>query len=153
MLLAATLPGRFVFTPTRGFTRNFASRVFMARLGSLFVGGRGGDAERIASLVQGGRSVVVFPEGGVYPGAGLRPFRTGAFVAAVEAQVPVSPVAIRGSRRLFDHHQWLPRWSPIAVQVLPPLHPDGTGPDAVERLREAARGAIAGHVDEPLVEA
>jgi 1-acyl-sn-glycerol-3-phosphate acyltransferase len=155
LILAAALPGPFIFTPLRSFERHFISRVFMARLGSLFVGGggRGGDAERIAATVRAGRSVVVFPEGAVHTSPGLRPFRSGAFVAAVQAQAAVSCVAIQGSRKFFRHHSWLPRWSAIAVNVLPPQLPEGTGPEEVERLSAAARRAIAEQSEEASVDA
>ena len=140
LILAAVLPLRFAFTPSRAFERNPLVRVFMARLGSHFVGGgdRRGDAARLADLVRAGRSVVVFPEGVVHATPGIRPFHSGAFVAANEAAAPVVPVVIHGSRRLFRHRHYFPRWSPIEVVVLPPV----PAADGVESLRSAARQAI-----------
>ena len=54
-----------------------------------------------------------------------------------------------GSRRLFQHHSWRARWSRIEVDVLPVMPPDRD----VDRMAEAARGAIGAVLDEPLVDA
>lgn len=150
LILAAVLPLRFAFTPSRAFERNPLVRVFMARLGSHFVGGgdQRGDAARLAGLVRAGQSLVVFPEGVVHATPGIRPFHSGAFVAAVEADAPVLPIVIHGSRRLFRHRHYVPRWSPLEVVVLPPVAAAG----GVERLRAAARDAILAEAGERAVE-
>jgi 1-acyl-sn-glycerol-3-phosphate acyltransferase len=49
----------------------------------------------IARALQEGRSVCVFPEGTSTDGTGLRPFHPALFQAAIEAKVPVQPLAIR----------------------------------------------------------
>lgn len=45
-----------------------------------------------------GRSVAVFPEGGTNDGVNLRTFHARIFQAALDAQVPVQPVALRYAR-------------------------------------------------------
>jgi 1-acyl-sn-glycerol-3-phosphate acyltransferase len=95
---------------------------------------------------------VIFPEGAVHSTPGIHPFRTGAFVAAMEAGVCVVPVAIRGSRTLFRHQSWLPRWCRVDLVIQPPCSAERTDPDAVEHLKEATREAIAQWVDEPLLQ-
>jgi 1-acyl-sn-glycerol-3-phosphate acyltransferase len=50
---------------------------------------------RVAAALSAGATVLAFPEGTSTSGADLLPFRSGIFQAAVEAQVPVVPTAVR----------------------------------------------------------
>lgn len=52
-----------------------------------------------------GYSFLLAPEGTRNPGRGLLPFKKGAFVMAIKAQVPVVPVAILGSDRAMPKGQ------------------------------------------------
>jgi 1-acyl-sn-glycerol-3-phosphate acyltransferase len=54
----------------------------------------------VATLRQG-ISLLVFPEGTRSPDGKLLPFRPGPFSMAIEAQVPVVPITVHGSRRLM----------------------------------------------------
>ena len=55
----------------------------------------GGVLHEMLSRLRQGRSVGVFPEGGTRGGEGIGPFHARIFLAAVEAGVPVQPVALR----------------------------------------------------------
>lgn len=55
----------------------------------------GGVLHEMLSRLRQGRSVGVFPEGGTRGGDGIGPFHARIFLAAVEAGVPVQPVALR----------------------------------------------------------
>ncbi|MBI3933403.1 MAG: 1-acyl-sn-glycerol-3-phosphate acyltransferase [Acidobacteria bacterium] len=57
--------------------------------------------ERAAAAARAGTSFVVFPEGGRSLDGNLKPFLSGAFRLAIQAQVPVVPIAIRGSREVL----------------------------------------------------
>ena len=50
-----------------------------------------------AREVRGGLSILVFPEGGRRRGKSMRPFKTGAAHIAIDAGVPIVPMAIAGS--------------------------------------------------------
>lgn len=52
-----------------------------------------------ADQVQGGASVIVFPEGTRGQSYALRPFKKGPFVLAVSAQAPIVPTVIHGTIR------------------------------------------------------
>ena len=54
----------------------------------------GGVLHEMLARLRGGRSVGVFPEGGTRGGRELGPFHARIFLAAVEAGVPVQPVAL-----------------------------------------------------------
>ncbi|GAB3345133.1 lysophospholipid acyltransferase family protein [Lysobacter tyrosinilyticus] len=55
----------------------------------------GGVLHEMLSRLRDGRSVGVFPEGGTRGGREIGPFHARIFLAAVEAGVPVQPVALR----------------------------------------------------------
>ncbi|MCY4076970.1 MAG: AMP-binding protein [Acidobacteria bacterium] len=95
-----------------------------------------------------GERVFVFPEGTFDEVPRLLPFRLGAFRAAVDADCPVVPVAIRGARRIFPAETWLLRPGRVAVTFGPPLRPSGTGWSEIVRLRDEARAFIAEHCGE-----
>jgi len=93
--------------------------------------------------VESGVSVFFFPEGTRSRTGELGAFKIGAFKLALQTGAPIVPVAISGTRDLLKRGSWL--FNPTArvqVTVLAPLFPDG---DYVEpdRLRDAARDAIA----------
>ncbi|BAW00327.1 1-acyl-sn-glycerol-3-phosphate acyltransferase [Lysobacter enzymogenes] len=59
----------------------------------------GGVLHEMLSRLRAGRSVGVFPEGGTRGGREIGPFHARIFMAAVEAGVPVQPVALRYGER------------------------------------------------------
>ena len=74
----------------------------------------------------------------------------GAFSAAVESEVPVVPIAIRGTRSMLRAGSWWPRRGAIVLTVGEPLRPDhDLDPwKAAVKLREAARDHILRHCGE-----
>jgi len=85
-----------------------------------------------ARQIREGHAVLLFAEGGRTYSRGLGPFLRGAFMLAVEAGVPLVPVALWGTQRLMtkDHPRDFSRGTPIRIAVGPPLHPAGTDPVA-----------------------
>jgi 1-acyl-sn-glycerol-3-phosphate acyltransferase len=157
IILVAALPQHFSFVAKRELAERLISRVYLRRLGAEFVDRslvRQGaeDAQRMAEVVADGRSLAFFPEGTFGRGAGLLPFRLGAFVAAVRNRLPIVPVAIRGSRGILRDDQWFPRRGALAVTIGEPILPPADAPDAFAaavELRDAARAVILKHCGEP----
>ena len=106
------------------------------------------DSDRIQNPLREGSSVLIFPEGTFTPAKGVRPFKLGAFKAAVETSLPVLPVSISGTRHILRDRSWLPRRGPIQVTIRPPLQPTENHWREVVRLRDAARKEIVRHCDE-----
>ena len=147
LLLAALLPPDTLYTPGREFNRFWLSKVFLERLGVQFVerlDPRGGakDIERLSGEIERGRTVMVFPEGAIYPEPGLRPFRMGAFLAAARAGVPVLPMGIRGSRAVLPPKSWFPHRGKVNVIVGDPIMPEGSTWSAAVRLHGQAFEAV-----------
>ncbi len=114
---------------------------------------RRGDAESVRAMLaecrrtlEAGLSVMMFPEGTRSRDATLLPFKDGAFALAIEAHVPVLPLALTGTRSCLPKgSRWLGEASAV-VQILEPLSTEGMTVDDVPRLRERAREIIVGAV-------
>ena len=153
-MLVAALPIEFSFVAKAELQRQFFPRLFLRRIGVVFVERfdkqRGvADSRRTVQTVQAGRSLAFFPEGTFTRMPGLLPFRMGAFVAAAEAGVPVAPVTIRGNRSLLRADSRFPRRGGIRVIVAAPIHPQGTDWSAAVKLRDDVRTSILQHLGEP----
>lgn len=154
LVLLATLPMDFVVVAKREASAYPFVGLFLRRAGHLAVERREAQeslagAQQVTEAVRAGRSVLVFPEGTFTAATGLRPFRLGAFKTAVEAGLPITPVALRGVRTLLRDGTWLPRPGPVEVWVGAPIAPEGEGWHAVVALRDRVADALAEHCGEP----
>ena len=104
----------------------------------------GGEAlARARAYLDRGMSVMVFPEGTRSTTGELLPFKTGAFRLALEAGVPVLPVAVSGTGAgMPKGGPWVRPCRAIA-RILEPIGTDGRGPRDAPRLRDEARARIA----------
>lgn len=87
-------------------------------------------------------SVMVFPEGTRSKTDDLLPFKDGAFHVAVQAQAPVLPIAIAGTRTAMAKNSFLVCRATAACRVLEPVETTGLTADDVPALRERVRGII-----------
>ncbi len=154
MALIAALPVNLGFVAKAELEQRFIPRIFLRRIGAGFVERfdkqRGVvDVRRIAQQVHAGHSLLFFPEGTFTRSPGLLPFHMGAFVAAAEAEVPVVPVTIRGTRSILRAESWFPRAGTVSVLVDEPVMPAGTDWTAAVKLRDTTRAAILRHLAEP----
>jgi 1-acyl-sn-glycerol-3-phosphate acyltransferase len=106
------------------------------------------DTSQVDDALASGDAVLFFPEGTFTEAVGLRPFRLGAFKAAAERNLPVVPIALKGTRRWL-HTWWAPRPGPIRVWIGEAVRPEGEGWRAVVSLRDRVAERIAAHCGEP----
>jgi len=155
LVMSAALPARFAFVAKSELIESRVTRPFLRALGTAFVERfdpkRGvEDTRRLAGLLEGGQPLVFFPEGTLDRRPGLRSFEMGAFVVAAQAQVPVVPVGIHGTRSLLRDGSSYPRRSRITVAIAAPIAPEGNDDwSAALRLRDEARAAILETCGEP----
>jgi 1-acyl-sn-glycerol-3-phosphate acyltransferase len=76
----------------------------------------------------------------------------GAFVVAVQAGVPVVPVAIRGTRSMLRPGHAFARRGAIHITIGNPVHPRGTDWAVAVELQRAARAAVLRRCGEPDLE-
>ena len=102
---------------------------------------------RMRRYLDAGLPVGLFPEGTRTRDGALQPFRAGPFKLAIDAGVPVVPVAIDGAWRAMPADQPWIRPARIRVSILPPIGTAGLAVDDVDRLREETRRRIAAALD------
>lgn len=73
--------------------------------------------------LQGGMSVVVFPEGSRTRTGRMRPFHKGAYQLSMEFGLPVVPVTIDGAFDVLPRGSWLPSPGRIKLTIHPPVDP------------------------------
>jgi acyl carrier protein len=154
LVLAAVLPGEPAFVGKREFASQLVAGSLLRRLGALFVerydlAGGLADTETATKLGREGRLIVFFPEGTFTRRSGLSEFFLGAFKVASDAGLSIFPGAIRGTRTILRADQWLPRHSPVSVDIAEPIKPAGNDFSSLLKTRDAAREAVLARCGEP----
>ncbi len=95
-----------------------------------------------ARSLAAGHSLLVYPEGTYSPDGTIGEFKDGAFIIAVTSQVPVLPVAIDGTRRIWPPGKTVIHGGQVRIVIGSPLPTSGLTHHDIPRLREQARDAI-----------
>ena len=93
-------------------------------------------------------SVMIFPEGTRSKTGELREFKSGAFRLAIEAQVPILPLAVYGTRDALRKHDWRLGYAEAEVRVLDPVPTEGLTLDDMPALRDRVRDVIVAARDD-----
>jgi 1-acyl-sn-glycerol-3-phosphate acyltransferase len=99
--------------------------------------------ERAAELLREGHSLVAFPEGTRGRDGRVRPFKAGAFRAAIGAGVPVVPVAIEGSGQVMPPGGFAIRPGRIRLVFGPPIPTEGVRLSDRRQLADHAYAAVS----------
>ncbi|TIX92835.1 MAG: 1-acyl-sn-glycerol-3-phosphate acyltransferase, partial [Mesorhizobium sp.] len=154
LVLAAVLPREPAFVAKKELAGQVFAGPFLRRLSTLFVErydvtGSLSDLKAVTKIARQGHILVFFPEGTFTRRPGLSAFYLGAFKIAVDADLPVLPGIIRGTRSMLRGDQWFPRRTPVTIEISAPIVPSGTDFESALRLRDAARQAILARCGEP----
>lgn len=105
--------------------------------------------DRAREILQGGTSVVVFPEGARTWDGQLRRFKRGAFQLADELQLPLLPVTINGSFHVLPRSRGFGfvTWHPLSMTIHPPVRMQGSGSDAEHEMMERTAAIIQSALD------
>lgn len=87
-------------------------------------------------------SVMIFPEGTRSPRAEMLPFKDGAFRLALEAGVPVLPLALYGTRQAIAKHDWRIGAAHAVVEILEPEPTAGLTLEDLPALKARVRARI-----------
>jgi 1-acyl-sn-glycerol-3-phosphate acyltransferase len=81
--------------------------------------------ESVATKIEHGLNVVVYPEGTRGEGYPLRAFKKGPFVLAIAAGAPVVPVVVYGTREVMPKRRFRVRSGTVHVHLLEPVPTTG----------------------------
>jgi 1-acyl-sn-glycerol-3-phosphate acyltransferase len=98
--------------------------------------------KRCREILAQGVSVIIFPEGTRSATGDMLPFKDGAFRLALEAGVPILPLAVYGTSTALPKHGWKFERSRAEVRVLEPVETRGMSMANLHSLRDQVRERI-----------
>ncbi len=99
-----------------------------------------------------GYSLMFFPEGTRSPDGEMKRFKSGAFVLALQAGVPVVPISIVGTRELLPKKSRLFHPGTVDLVVSPPIEPTGFSLERKEEYAQVVRSQIAVELEKTRLE-
>lgn len=100
---------------------------------------RASSLNRSIRALQSGRSIVIFPEGGIisknFPYM-ANPLKDGAFIMAIQQQVPIVPISFHNNYQVMDDDSLLMRPGTLHMEIHPPFATKGLTMEDLPVLRE-----------------
>lgn len=106
--------------------------------------------DRARQTLQGGMSLVVFPEGARSFTGHMGVFKRGAFMLADDIELPVVPLTINGSFDIMPRTRdmkWVV-WHPLRLTIHKPILPVGKGTDNIKYLEEESYKVVMNGLEE-----
>lgn len=105
--------------------------------------------DRARQTLQGGMSLVVFPEGARSFTGHMGVFKRGAFMLADDIELPVVPLTINGSFDIMPRTRdmkWVV-WHPLRLTIHKPILPVGKGADNIKYLEQESYKVVMGGLE------
>jgi 1-acyl-sn-glycerol-3-phosphate acyltransferase len=99
-------------------------------------------------LVSEAHSLIVFPEGTRSVDGAVGRFKRGTFLVAIEAQLPVVPVSLSGSRQVMRKGRLMVRPGEVRLTVHAPIPTTGMTREHLSELAERSRSVVRSGVAE-----
>jgi 1-acyl-sn-glycerol-3-phosphate acyltransferase len=150
----ARLPKHIRFVAKREIYRIPIFGAAVKAMGNIRVERTGSDADRqrIEAAVEQVRtrtSILFFAEGTRSTDGKLRPFKKGAAILAIDAQVPIVPLAVAGAHEITPKGGlWVHSGRPLVLRVGKPIPTAGLTRDDRDSLTEQAHDAVAALLEE-----
>jgi 1-acyl-sn-glycerol-3-phosphate acyltransferase len=110
------------------------------------------DRQRLEAAIEQVRtrtSILFFAEGTRSTDGKLRPFKKGAAILAIDAQVPIVPVAVAGAHEITPKGGlWVRSGRPLVLRVGKPIPTAGLTRDDRDSLTDQAHDAVAALLEE-----
>jgi len=98
--------------------------------------------ERVAYVISIGRSLMIYPEGTRSHDGELQAFKKGAFRIAVHNQMPLLPIAIAGTNKVWPHGENWWRGGQTKMVFHPPIETAGLDDTSIQPLLEQVHEII-----------
>jgi 1-acyl-sn-glycerol-3-phosphate acyltransferase len=100
--------------------------------------------EQVDRVVSEGLSLVIYPEGTRSRNAEMMPFKKGAFRIAIDNQMPMVPVTIAGSEKVWRPGSKLILGGKVRLLIHDPIPTVGLTQNDIAGLRDQVWGVVAG---------
>jgi 1-acyl-sn-glycerol-3-phosphate acyltransferase len=104
---------------------------------------------KMRRLVRDAHSLIVFPEGTRSSDGSVGRFKKGTFIVAIDAQLPVVPVSVSGSRHVMKKGRLMVCPGDVRLTVHPPIATAGVTRAQAGDFADRARAVVRSAVDEP----
>jgi 1-acyl-sn-glycerol-3-phosphate acyltransferase len=99
--------------------------------------------EKAGQRIREGATIIAFAEGTRSPDGRVMPFKKGPFVLALNAKVPIIPVAIDGTHRVSGKRSvWRLRPADVRMKIGLPIPTEGRDPDDRDGLLHDVRAEV-----------
>ncbi len=105
--------------------------------------------EAAAGELRRGHDFLIFPEGTRSRDGRMLPLKKGPFILAIKAQVPIVPVAVRGTCDLWPKGSLRIRSGGVTLEILDPISTEGLEADSRHALRDMVQGRLQERVHAP----
>ena len=118
---------------------------YMSAVGMIFID-RGNREKALKSMkeagemIKAGKNVFSFPEGTRTKTGKIGMFKRGTFILAIQSDLPIVPMAIKGSRAIWARNQKNITPGKISVSIGKPIHP--AADDTPETLADKVKAAV-----------
>jgi 1-acyl-sn-glycerol-3-phosphate acyltransferase len=114
---------------------------------------RSGILRRWKALVDQGLSLIIFPEGTRSQDGRVGIFKAGSFLLAIEAQLPIVPLSVDGTRRVMRKSELTTRPGHATLVVHSPIETTGLDVSDARKLAQRVRQIVASATTQDLVPA
>lgn len=97
--------------------------------------------------LKNGHSLIIFPEGTRSRGKGLGEFKAGSFKLATKAGVPIVPLTINGSYKIFEERNHIITPSTVHVTFSPKIETKDLTPQEIKELPDRVKRIIQQNLD------
>ena len=99
--------------------------------------------EEAKNTLQGGMSVVIFPEGTRSSDGNIKKFKRGAFQLAVDLNIPVVPMTINGSYKILSKTSFFVNPGKLTLTIHEPIMPPAEGFDMDTIVEESYQKVVS----------
>jgi 1-acyl-sn-glycerol-3-phosphate acyltransferase len=93
--------------------------------------------------IRRGNTIVIFPEEGRSRERAMRPFQRGAFLLALKSELPIVPMAIKGTFDVMPAGKMRIKSGPVTITLTPPIETAGVSVRDKDKLSQESRARIA----------